>query len=193
MSVGTPEFSGEPPAFNRRHEGTRISPAKCPREPSRVRESSRRATRTLNMKNPFLILTLLAVTWLPLGCATSTLESRKQERYGVYSGLTSEQRISVDLAQIKVGMPMDAVYIAWGKPDQILTAETSAGTQLRWLYAGTYLQGFTHWTYPGPYGPFHRAYSGPDLAHDYVVLSYIRAEVVFEGGVVREWRTLPRP
>jgi len=142
-----------------------------------------------------MTLGLAIVAGLPLGCATSTLESRKQERYGVYSGLSSEQKGSVDLGHIKVGMPMDAVYIAWGKPDQVLTAESAAGTQIRWLYSGTYLRGFTHWTYPGPYGRYYNGYGygGPDLVHDYVVLGYIRAEVVFEGGVVREWRTLPRP
>jgi hypothetical protein len=83
------------------------------------------------------------------GCATSTIESRKQQRYGVYAGLTEAQKSAVDAGQIKVGMPMDAVYIAWGKPDQVLNAETSAGPQIRWLYAGTYLQSFTHWTYSG--------------------------------------------
>ena len=141
---------------------------------------------------PSISLCLAIVAALPIGCATSTIESRKQERYGVYSGLSSEQKTSVDLGQIKVGMPMDAVYIAWGKPNQILTAETAGGTQIRWLYAGTYLQSFSYWTYPGAYGPYC-GYYGPNFVHDYVVLSYIKAEVILDGGLVREWRTLHRP
>jgi hypothetical protein len=135
-------------------------------------------------------LAILAVSLI--GCAT-TVETRKEQRYGAYSSLTSEQKLAVDLGQIKVGMPMDAVYIAWGKPNQTLTSETASGTQVHWLYAGTYLQSYTHWSYPSPYSPFHHSYFGPELAHDYVVLSYIRAEVIFEGGLVKQWRTLPRP
>lgn len=141
-----------------------------------------------------LIPLLASLLLLSCGCATTrTLESRKQERYGTYAGLSTEQKTSVDLGQIKVGMPMDAVYIAWGKPHQILTSETAAGTQVRWLYAGTHLQSFSYWTYPGPFGPFSRAYAGPTFAHDYVMMNYIRAEVIFEGGLVKEWRTLPSP
>lgn len=127
------------------------------------------------------------------GCATSTLESRKKERYGAYASLSSEQKASVDQAQIKVGMSMDAVYIAWGKPSQILTSETASGSQVRWLYSGTYLQSFSYWAYPGYYGPYRWGYCGPEFVHDYVVLNYIRAEVIFEGGLVKQWRTLPRP
>src|SRR5262245_21990014 len=123
-----------------------------------------------------IALCLALVAALPVGCATSTVESRKPERYGVYAGLTSEQKSSVDLGDFIVGVPMDAVYIAWGKPNQSVTAETAAGTQIRWLYAATYLQGFTHWAYSGPYGPYC-SYYGPNLVHDYVVLGYLSAEV----------------
>jgi hypothetical protein len=127
------------------------------------------------------------------GCATSSVDSRKQERYGAYSGLNPEQKSAVDRGEIKVGMTMDAVYIAWGKPSQVVASETAAGTTIRWLYPGTYLQGYSHWTYPGHFGPYHRYYFGPTLSHDYMVLNYVKAEVVFEGGVVKEWRTLPSP
>lgn len=97
------------------------------------------------------------------------------------------------MGQIKVGMTMDAVYIAWGKPTQVLTGESAKGATTTWLYMGTYLQGFSRWNYPGAFGPTDRYYFGPIMSHDYVTLNYIKAEVVFEGGVVREWRTKPQP
>jgi hypothetical protein len=32
---------------------------------------------------------------------------------------------------------MDAVYIAWGKPSQVLQGESSQGSTITWLYTGT--------------------------------------------------------
>jgi len=145
---------------------------------------------------PSLLLALSTLAWFSIGCATSTLDSRKQERYGSYSSLSSEQKASVDVGEIKVGMSMDAVYIAWGKPNQILASETAAGMRTRWIYTGTRLQGYNYWTYPGFYGPYsygYRGYAGPSFVHDYAVLNYVRAEVIFDGSVVAEWRTLPKP
>jgi len=126
------------------------------------------------------------------GCATSTIESRKKERYNAYTELSAEHRGAVDAGQIKVGMPKDAVYIAWGKPHQVLVSESSAGKQEVWIYMGTYLQGYSYWglrPYCGPY----RYYSGPHLYYDYMPVSYPRAEVIFEKDLVKQWRTLPQP
>ena len=140
---------------------------------------------------PILTLALLAL--LLAGCATSNVESRKKERYNAYAELPAEQRAAVDAGLLKVGMTMDAVYIAWGKPHQIVGGETPAGAQVVWLYIGTQLQGYTYWGYQGigPYRGPYRSYYGPSLYHDYVPVGYVKAEVIFEKGVVKQWRTLP--
>lgn len=137
------------------------------------------------------LATLVALLWC--GCATNTIESRKQERATGYAALAPETRSLVDQGQIKVGMTMDAVYIAWGKPAQILSGETAAGTTVTWIYAGTTMQEYRVWNYRyGPYG--HRYRMEPYLDYDYVARPYTRAEVVFENGVVKSWRTLaPQP
>ncbi|NJN05483.1 MAG: hypothetical protein HC814_02545, partial [Rhodobacteraceae bacterium] len=86
------------------------------------------------------MLPLLALSGLMLvlsGCARNTIENRKQERYGAYSALPPETRQLVDAGQIKVGMSMDAVYIAWGKPDQVLNSETAETLFITWLYEDT--------------------------------------------------------
>lgn len=128
------------------------------------------------------------------GCATtrSTIDSRKQERYGVYSSLSPEFRALVDVGKIKIGMPMDAVYIAWGKPAQVVGGETAAGAQTSWLYEGTQLQEYRYWAYR-PYSSRYRYYSSPTLEYDYYPVGYTSAEVIFENGVVKEWRTFPAP
>ena len=132
---------------------------------------------------------------LTAGCATtSTVETRKQERYNAYSELSPEQRTAVDAGQIKVGMSMDAVYIAWGSPSQILAGESSQGASVTWIYHGTYFEEHQFWGYPyyGHYGYCRRYYyPGPYLAYDYSPRTYVRAEVRFVGGIVKEWRSLP--
>ena len=130
---------------------------------------------------------------LMTGCAHTTVDTRKQERSSAYSALSDEYRNLVDQGTIKIGMPMDAVYIAWGKPDQVLNEESPAGMVTTWLYHDTHLESYRYWTYDPYYYPGIRGYRSPYLAHDYYVRPFISAEVVFEDGNVKLWRTLPRP
>jgi uncharacterized protein YceK len=134
-----------------------------------------------------------AIVLLLTGCATtSTIETRKQERLGTYVSLNAEQKAAVDKGQIKVGMTMDAVYIAWGRPSQILAGETAQGSLVTWLYHGTYMEEHRYWAFQDYY---HRGryYSSPSLYYDYYPRGYVSAEVKFEGGLVKEWRSLPQP
>ena len=91
------------------------------------------------MRTPLCLL-LCAAALLVGGCASSSIEKRREERIQTYSSLAPEDKAMVDLGQIKVGMTMDAVYIAWGKPSQILLGETSDGQQTTWIYHGTHVE-----------------------------------------------------
>ncbi len=102
-------------------------------------------------------------------------------------------RALVDQSQIKVGMPMDAVYIAWGKPSQVATGQSSSGTTTTtWIYTGTTWHEHRYWNYRYNY---HGRYSNPQpyLDYDYVPSSYVAAEVIFEDGVVKSWRNITQP
>lgn len=133
-------------------------------------------------------LAILLVT----GCKTSTVQSRKQERASAYQELGAEMRQLVDNGQIAVGMPMEGVYIAWGKPDQILRGESPTGRTVVWIYHGTVMQEYRFWNYRH-YGYGRGFYPEPYLDIDYLPRDYTRAEVVFEDGKVKSWRTLARP
>jgi hypothetical protein len=138
------------------------------------------------------LLFLLAAAVLT-SCATrSTIESRKAERAAAYSALAPETRELVDRGQIKVGMSMDAVYIAWGSPAEILQSETEAGAAMIWLYHGGWMQETRYWSYR-QIGSGDHAYLERYLDRDYQPRTYIRAEIVFVNGAVRQWRTLPQP
>jgi hypothetical protein len=51
---------------------------------------------------------------------------------------------------------------------------------------------YRHWSYRySHYGG--RCFTEPFLDHDYYPRSYVKAEVVFENGAVKEWRRLPQP
>ncbi len=132
-----------------------------------------------------ILLAIVAAGLLVAGCATTrtTVESRKNERAAAYSALSPEIKELVDRGQIKVGMPEDAVYIAWGAPSQIVRSENQNEAATIWVYRGGYLEETRYWA----------GWRYPRLEHDYQPRTYVSAEVVFVDGKVRQWRTLPQP
>jgi hypothetical protein len=128
-----------------------------------------------------LLLVALGALVVMAGCATApTVESRKKERPGAYASLPDDQRQLVDQGQIKVGMNMEAVYLAWGKASQELRSESEAGGAVTWLYEGAWMDEYRYWGYR-------------HLHTIYQPRTFVRAEVVFVNGIVKSWRTLPQP
>jgi hypothetical protein len=125
-----------------------------------------------------LLLTSLLLT----GCATSSIETRKRERAAGFSALSPEFQRLVSDGQIRRGMSEDAVYIAWGKPAEILHQEDQNGLATIWVYLGGWMQETRYW-YPYQRYPYT----------DYQPRSYVRAEITFINGVVEAWHTLPQP
>lgn len=125
-------------------------------------------------------------------CATSTVDKRRSERMAAYQELTPEFQKLADTGEIKVGMPKDAVYIAWGKPDDITYSETVGGKLETWLYYERYMKEYRYWNY--------RSVSRSDgeylirhLDTEYNPESFLKAELVFSGGKLVRWNTLPKP
>jgi hypothetical protein len=123
----------------------------------------------------FVALTLV-------GCASSSIESRRRERASAFATLPPETQALVNEGQVRRGMSPDAVYIAWGKPSQVLQQEDQRGLVLFWLYHGGWLEETRYWTHYG------RA-----PVSDYQPRTYVSAEITFVNGVVDSWRTLPKP
>lgn len=129
----------------------------------------------------FVILLLFTGVLLS-GCATSNVESRKRERVAGFAALSPEFKELVSDGQIRRGMSEDAVYIAWGKPAQILQREDQDGLATIWVYLGGWMQETRYW-----YG--NRSFPQTD----YQPRTYVRAEITFVNGVVQAWQTLPQP
>jgi hypothetical protein len=128
----------------------------------------------------FSNLILLSAVLLA-GCATkSTPQSRQHERAAAYAGLTPEQRSLVDSGQIKAGLSMDAVYIAWGSPGQVTRGGNESGEVITWLYYGGYVQETRFW-------------ERENVHYAYDPRTYVRAQVLFVNGIVKSWQTFPEP
>ncbi|MDB6021051.1 MAG: hypothetical protein JWQ04_908 [Pedosphaera sp.] len=137
------------------------------------------------MQRPYLVksplMFLLAGILLATGCAsTGNLASRKQERYAAYNALPPEMKTAVDQGRVKPGMNTDAVYIAWGPPSQVVTGGDQTGETTTWIYQGGYVDEERYW-------------GARRLHYAYTPRTYVRAQVVFVNGIVREWRTFPEP
>jgi hypothetical protein len=114
------------------------------------------------------------------GCATHSVASRKQQRMAAYQALSPEIRAAVDLGRLKVGMDTNAVYIAWGPPQQILHGGNPTRETTTWLYRAGYIQ--------------EVRFQGTYREHDaYTVQPYTKAQVVFVNDAVQQWQTFPSP
>lgn len=131
-----------------------------------------------------IVLLLLLSVMVLTSCSTSgTIQSREKEHAAAYVAFSPQTKALVSQGRIAVGMSPAAVYIAWGKPNEVIQSGDPNGVQTIWLYHGTFLEETRYW--------IGRRF--PYLAHDYEPRVYVRAEVVFADGKVLSWRTLPQP
>ncbi|MGH7976681.1 MAG: hypothetical protein ACREDS_04840 [Limisphaerales bacterium] len=130
----------------------------------------------------YISLLLFSILFLA-GCATNTIDSRKNQHAAAYAALSPEMKTLVNQGRIAVGMTSDAVEIAWGSPAEVLQSGSKGGVFTTWVYRGSFLQDTRFWA--------GRRY--PYLAQDYEPRTYVSAEIVFANGVVQSWRTLPQP
>ena len=99
----------------------------------------------------------------------------------------------VDAGEIKTGMPKDAVYIAWGKPDDITYSEDSHGKLETWLYYGRYMKEYRYWNYRAINRGDGEEYLVRHLESDYNPESFLKAELIFSRGKLISCRTYPTP
>jgi hypothetical protein len=128
------------------------------------------------------------------GCAaTSTIQTRRSERSAVYASLPADLRQLVDQGQVRVGMPEDAVYIAWGAPAQVLKRGDASGEVVTWLYSDTSTDSYHYWTYHESPRRDGGVFLDRSFQTDYGFHDYISAELEFRDGRLAEWRMLPKP
>ena len=145
-----------------------------------------------------LSLPAVAVLLFVAGCAGSPTDpahiaKRRTERAAAFASLSPAQQQLVDQGQIQVGMPEDAVYIAWGKPAQVLKRGDAAGEETTWLYTSSTTDQYLNWNYVEVRGRDGDRGLGRVMTTDYTFHDYVSARLVFRGGHVATWEMLPAP
>ena len=109
------------------------------------------------------------------GCATT--QSRISQYPEIYQRLSARDQALVSQGQIRSGMTMDAVWLAWGTPDQKIPDNMDGRTTETWVY----LRYETPPSYGGPYayGPFDWSYIPPKFVYPSRGVTFSNGRVVF--------------
>ncbi|MGH7935752.1 MAG: hypothetical protein ACREF8_01940, partial [Chthoniobacterales bacterium] len=97
------------------------------------------------------------------GC--STINSRIEENRAVYEHLSPKDQALVTQGRIRGGMSQDAVYLAWGRPQQKAVGVMHNVPTETWVYTiSTTLPGYGYGGFYGPSfygGGFYGGFAGP--------------------------------
>jgi hypothetical protein len=95
----------------------------------------------------------------------------------MYQSLSPRDQALVSQGQIRAGMTMDAVWLAWGKPDQKIPNNMDGRATETWVY----LRYETPPSYGGPYsyGPFDWTYIPPKFVNPSRGVTFANGRVVF--------------
>jgi hypothetical protein len=118
----------------------------------------------LNMKRQIylraLTLCLSASALILPGC--STTETRISDHPEIFQTLSPRDQELVKAGKIREGMSQNAVWVAWGSPDQKATGVARGNPVETWIY-NEYT--YANAPYPYPYGPFgYGGYFGGRIA-----------------------------
>ncbi len=130
-----------------------------------------------------LCLTMAALLLLQ-GCY-STPVSRIGDNLEIFASLPLEHQSLVRQGLISEGMSMDAVYLAWGSPDQFAESLEKGVKDVSWLYIGyrtEVVPGYTWAPYRGRYCDSYYGY--PRYSPNYISVPYLYRKVTFRDGRV---------
>jgi hypothetical protein len=94
-----------------------------------------------------LFLSAITTALLLSSCATPA--NRIADHPEIYNRLNNTDRALVAEGKIREGMSKDAVFLAWGSPQQTSVANVRGKPADTWVYMG-YTDAYPR--YPGPYG-----------------------------------------
>jgi len=112
------------------------------------------------MKRRFYLgaLTLGLATGALILTSCSTPETRISDHPDLYQSLSARDRALVSQGQIRPGMSRNAVWLAWGSPDQKIIANMRGHPTETWIYV--YYATYPYYPYYGPYEPY-----GPGIGY----------------------------
>ena len=128
-----------------------------------------------------LILTVTAGAMMFCGCATPG--GRVSQHPEIYQSLSPGDQALVSQGQIRSGISMDAVWLAWGTADQKVPANVNGRPGETWVY----LRYETPPSYGGPYyyGPFDWSYIPPKFIYPIRAVTFSNGRVAYFGYMAR--------
>lgn len=125
------------------------------------------------------------------GCATvPPMESRIARNPEMFGSLPESHQELVRQGRVKEGMSQDAVYLAWGRADEVRNSSRKGKALETWIYLGTEVirRHTVGYGYGFGYGYCHGyGYGGPMFGVDYDYRNYVIARVDFDKGKVVYW------
>lgn len=173
----------------------------------------RNMARGMNVRS-LVTWVIASALFVLVGC--STPQTRINERPEVYRSLSPTDQALVSQGQIREGMSRDAVYLAWGAPNQRGEGRNRGKAVESWIYFNTtttgyyggygYGYGLGFGGYAGSYlarGPgghlhqrsfvYYDPFYDPFFWRNNSVVSYPERTVSFENGRVIAYQYLPTP
>jgi hypothetical protein len=127
-----------------------------------------------------------AVLALALLAACSSPERRIEKNPALFAKLPPRQQELVRDGRICEGMSRDAVWLAWGRPDQVRHGSRAGDPRETWLYHASYNEMVPSWSY-APVLCRGGWRMEPFYQPDYIQHIYVYRFAGFENGRVREW------
>ncbi len=112
-------------------------------------------------------LGIAAIVWVLTSC--STPQTRISDHPDLYQRLSARDQALVSQGQIRSGMSRNAVWLAWGSPDQKIVGNMAGTPTETWIYI--YYATYPYYG-PGPWGPWGSIDSSPGYS-----LAYTRGGV----------------
>src|SRR5690606_1557795 len=83
---------------------------------------------------PFMRFLLLALALCLTSCTTNPIEKRIKKHPERFAALTDKEKENVRRGVVSEGMSTDAVFLAWGRPGQVLSGSRHGRERERWAY-----------------------------------------------------------
>ena len=124
-----------------------------------------------------LTFAITAAAMILSGCATPG--GRISQHPEMYQSLAPGDQALVSQGQIRQGMTMDGVWLAWGTADQKIPARIRGRPAETWVY----LRYETPPSYGGPYyyGPFDWSYIPPKFIYPIRAVTFSNGRVAYFG------------
>jgi hypothetical protein len=111
----------------------------------------------------FVARALGIAAWGLVLSSCATIETRISQHPEMYQRLSAQDQALVSQGQIRRGMTMDAVWLAWGTPDEKIPDSMDNRPTETWIYlryqtppsyGGPYYYGRDDWSYIPPKFPY---------------------------------------